>query len=462
VLQDERLWIGTTDVTRAALSDDASRAICQSVMLPYFQRQAYVPGIKAGLSRITETLREGLRPAWERRLIRKAETGKTVVAYLLTFFLVSWLLIIGHELSHTIVAQLAGLRVYRVTIGSGKLIGEFRLGRINFEFKRYFEGGLTALGTPQGYDSRLGIWLLTAAGPAFHLAVLILLHLAYQRTDFTQTLQTYAYLTIFFNVLYWRNLFDLALNLMPYTYREKAFEHKTDGYQLWRIPFYTQKDFDDYRKSALALEWLEPFRANRIQEALALMGQGRAEFPEAAVFELGEASTLLHVGAYDQALTTMRAALQREDVMKDNVMRVWANNDVAYALAILNRPEFFAEADECSQAALKDPFDRGPIIGTRGAVLLRLGKIEEGIELLKESLAEETSPRDRAENTCWLAIAYALQNDFTHAHQSLAEARRSKVIPYFYQQAEAEVAALYEATRPKPMTRLPEALKLAA
>ena len=458
VLEQQTLWLHTSDTTRAVISDEEARRICQSVMLPYFQRRAYVPGLKAGLQRITEKLQVGMRPAWQRKWDRKWETTKTLCAYGLAFWLVSLLLIIGHEASHSLVAQLAGLRVYRVAIGSGQTLCEFPLGKIKIEFNRRWAGGGTSLGTPRGYASRLGIWLMVAAGPGFHLFILTLLHLAYAKTNLSETLQAHTYLNIIFNVIYWRNWLDLAINLWPFTYRINTIEYKTDGYQLWRIPFYTQKDFDDYRQSALVLEWLEPFKANHIKQALTLIRQGRDEFPEAAVFTLAEAATLLHLGKYDEARALTNAALQGEGIKKHEAFLHWAYNDLAYAAALLNRPELFEEANEYSLKALKNPIEPGAAMGTRGSVLLRLQKVSEGMEMLTASIAQATSPRDRAENTCWLAIGYAMQNDFTQAQQSLAQARQSKIVPYFLAQAEAEVAALQQRTVQRPMTWQPVAL----
>ena len=45
------------------------------------------------------------------------------------------------------------------------------------------------------------------------------------------------------------------------------------------------------------------------------------------------------------------------------------------------------------------------IVGTRGAVLVEVGKLEEGAALLREAIGRQKDVRSRAINACHLAVA---------------------------------------------------------
>ena len=60
---------------------------------------------------------------------------------------------------------------------------------------------------------------------------------------------------------------------------------------------------------------------------------------------------------------------------------------------------------------------------TRGAVLVELGRIEEGLDMLRHALERESAPRERALIECYIALALAKQGHGEQAAAHLASAR---------------------------------------
>ena len=63
------------------------------------------------------------------------------------------------------------------------------------------------------------------------------------------------------------------------------------------------------------------------------------------------------------------------------------------------------------------------VVGTRGTVLVTLGKYEEGLRLLKKSMEDATSPRSKAENACHMAIGFAQTGQHNNACEYLQLAK---------------------------------------
>jgi tetratricopeptide (TPR) repeat protein len=101
-----------------------------------------------------------------------------------------------------------------------------------------------------------------------------------------------------------------------------------------------------------------------------------------------------------------------------------AANNLAYTDAVIGRAELMPEADKYSEEALQilswTPFTKG----TRGTVLLELGRPAEAIPYLLEAMQENDVPLNKAQSACWLAIAEARQGNLNSAQKYLEQARK--------------------------------------
>ncbi len=112
--------------------------------------------------------------------------------------------------------------------------------------------------------------------------------------------------------------------------------------------------------------------------------------------------------------------LQRRDLK--SAYRVLMLNNIAWSDLILDDPTLLEEADKNSLLAWERA-SHPSFNGTPGLVLVKLGRLNEGIRLLRYALRHNTALADRAANACSLAIAEAARGDQTTAHEYLALAR---------------------------------------
>lgn len=91
---------------------------------------------------------------------------------------------------------------------------------------------------------------------------------------------------------------------------------------------------------------------------------------------------------------------------------------------MMGKPELLHKADTCSRLAL----EKMPWIvynkGTRGSVLVELGKYEEGLRLLHDAMRNHTEKRGQALDACHIGIAEARRGNLAESRNYFAIARR--------------------------------------
>jgi len=127
-------------------------------------------------------------------------------------------------------------------------------------------------------------------------------------------------------------------------------------------------------------------------------------------------------GRFSDAQDIHRRLLQQH---KDNAeVRALMLNNVAFINAVMGDAKLLPEADEASRQAL----DHAPLSiyykGTRGCVLVEMGRYEEGIGLLQETMAAHTENADVALDACFVAIGAARSGNFEMAKDNLALAQK--------------------------------------
>ena len=97
------------------------------------------------------------------------------------------------------------------------------------------------------------------------------------------------------------------------------------------------------------------------------------------------------------------------------------------------------EADQFSAEALKHLPWVPAVIGTRGTVLVEIGQLDEGIALLKKSMALHGEKQGKALNACHIAIGELRRGDLNEAHKYLSTARTLDPKCFLLEEVEAQL-----------------------
>jgi len=129
----------------------------------------------------------------------------------------------------------------------------------------------------------------------------------------------------------------------------------------------------------------------------------------------------LDARAFADARTAFLSVLEQ---VEEPQARAMLQNNVAFTDFMMDAGEWRDEADALSAAAIAAFPKASSVLGTRGSVLVWLGRAKEGIPLLERSFAQHETSRDRATNACALAMGYHASGDTRAAARWLAIARR--------------------------------------
>lgn len=341
----------------------------------------------------------------------------------LLFFQMSLILtIVPHELGHAITARLLGERVFMIRIGTGRNLWKFDGWGFRFEIQTTPSGGLVFVAPPSLDCLRIKKFVHVAAGPMVNLLLVgaILPFLDFELHDYfpawsNKLFPGYA--------LLYANLYVLVINLWPRNARSSFGMSASDGKQLLQALFMSKEKCQSLHRTYYLLETGFLYKHGSKEKALECVDQGLELYPNYPLLLSSKGALLLEMGELEKALSIFKHALSHVDG-KQQVLRARLLNDIAYADVIYGGEECIKEADTYS----KDAFDaigwNAAIRGTRGAVLVAVGQVDEGISLLKESMEQIDVLNGKAQNACLLAEAEYLRGNPELGADYLTEARK--------------------------------------
>ncbi len=320
-----------------------------------------------------------------------------------------------HEAGHAALFRLVGWRVHGVTLGQGPILYERVLDRTRLRVQAWPWDGMTLAAPWPGSPPRLVRlrWLAGIAGGP--LANLLLLLLGWRLLEpgervFHGPAPGWALLAA--------NGWVLALNLFP----RRGPSYPNDGWQLLTVPFANRWRLAELGAASFLAEGHSLEARGRLAEAVRWAEEAVAAYPDAAQPRFSLGFFLVYAGELARAQACFAEALRQPDLTSE--LLPLAQNNLAWSIAARGLREALGEADELSRQAYERLGWQAAIAGTRGAVLVEQGRLEEGLELLERALArpEELVPMARASYLCSRAMALAALGRASEGAALMAEA----------------------------------------
>ena len=289
-----------------------------------------------------------------------------------------------HELGHALAGGLVGFRIVAITVGTGPSLVAFRIAGVSVQINALPLGGLT-MGIPAGRRAlRLRHWLFIAGGPAANVFIFFALRRVFGRGAGPITDDS------FLSTAIWLNWSALVLNLVPFRGTDGLF---SDGYGLFTIPFWSKQRIAQAAVHAELAPVAQALHRRDFETARRLGEAAHARHPAEPVplTLLGSAEHALR--RHEEARAHWRAALL---TAKEPRLVAGLKNNIAFVAAVIGRDEDLEEADRLSQEAVALLTEARPVTGTRGAVLVRLGRAGEALPLLERSAEATQTPQNQA------------------------------------------------------------------
>ncbi len=320
------------------------------------------------------------------------------ISFWMAAFLASTIL---HELGHAVAGTLAGFRIFRLEIGMGLTISEFKWAGFRWRFQTIPFGG-RVYGVPKKLDGyRLNRSLFILGGPAVNLILALISCIFLWLDEVLKSTRLDGFEPI--KVLVLSNCVLLTFSLWPHRFNSAQGKIANDALLLWQTWRQDTSKITATLPYLYLLESDECLRERKFGEAQKWLAEGLRAFPDNHWLKLSAATTLIFEEKLDQARDALRA-LVTEFEANNNLFPTLLNN-IAYVDALLGRPELLSEADDYSQRALESSPTIIYFKGTRGIVLVELGRSDEGVPLLEEALRKIPEKAGKAIDACYLGIA---------------------------------------------------------
>src|SRR5215471_12450427 len=347
-------------------------------------------------------------------------------------------LIVLHESSHAIAGKILGFRIFSIGIGYGRLLVDTRLLGIRLKLKLIPVNGETVLASPTLNRLRLRWWLAIFSGPASHLAVLLLMFSfgggASTRYSLGSLLHRPSALGIFFSL----NWLSLVGSLLPL--RGPLFSRRpgppADGYRLLTVPFLSESGVAELAASYYVLEAADLIDAGCAERALSHCAEALLVYPEGEVARALIAIANIRLGKWGEARSILAELLNGRCYTRDEM-----KNSIAWSDLFLGDPALVEEADIYSKEALGAQPRNVYYQGTRGAVLVSTGRVEEGISMLSRAYSRHQDRHARASVAYWLGIAEARRGNYAKGIEWVRAAKTQCANHEMARMAVAEVAA---------------------
>jgi len=225
---------------------------------------------------------------------------------------------------------------------------------------------------------------------------------------------------LFGPILVLANIFLLAINLWPHQISIGGSKIASDGLGLLNAVLMPEKTANDLRGSFFLLETNHLGTSSQYEQALRVCEQGLQQFPSHS--SLRHLLPACHFLLRDYARARQLWLRLLAEASPDPEHRLIYLKNIVTVDLLIGDLHLLGEADAfSSEAFLCAPWDHRMY---RGAVLIELGRIDEGVALIRAALPKAKTPVPKTWGHSYLALAAARKGQEEQCRSHLVEARR--------------------------------------
>lgn len=355
----------------------------------------------------------------------------------------AWIVsIVLHELGHAVAARLANLTPFILVVGGGPRLFLGRALGMAVDIGLLPGSGLTlcaSRGPRAGMKWRL--LSMCAGGP---LASVVLLAFAFRAfpeswnallTGTDDWIGPGAALVL-------ANLLVLVSTAIPAARSGPGVLPHGDLIQILRLPWLEPRVVNESLDMAGAMGFRQLLVLGRHQAAFEEARRVLDADPDQWTLRYQLADMLIHARRYPEAAAEYARVLQAPTLLHRNDLKLAAAiafNNHAWARYMMGGAENLTLADRSSRKAIGLGPENPHVLGTRGAVLVAVGKVKKGRRLLETALRKHRDGGARALNLAGLSMVSARTGRVPEARSLLVDARRLDRHCVLLERAEGEL-----------------------
>ncbi len=308
--------------------------------------------------------------------------------------------VIPHELGHALAGRLLGYRVFRITIGYGRVLFSRKFLGWEWEFRPLPIGGVAVIATCSPRFYRLRHFVMLLAGPLVNVIFIVLLFWILPKGSSLTSYSSHGVAPALDFFL--ANAILLGINLWPRKITTAAGVTEDDGMALLTVPFIAREKVEERLAAYYFLASQELCRQKQYFQAVSLCEEGLTLYPDAVLLRTQLGIVYLSLNEYEKASTTFAGLLAHKDIKLDQKMILL--NNIAYTNLLSGKNQLIEESNRYSEEAYKNIPWVPAVKGTRGAVLVEMGRVDEGLVLLREAFDAHFEPEGKALNAAHIAL----------------------------------------------------------
>ncbi|MFN6470021.1 MAG: site-2 protease family protein [Nostoc sp. SerVER01] len=338
-----------------------------------------------------------------------------IFLYILIFCGFLYIDIIIHEFGHAIAGWIVKIPIKRITIGFGHNIFKYKFNETTLLINQGLQGGLTYPGIFSPNFLRLRYFFFTLGGVGLQVMAmaLVIVIISAIKSIYPLAFNNASLFLTIVNIFLFSNFILIFFNLLPFKVNMMGVSIPNDGLQLLTIFFINQQKIQEILLSGKIIEGMEYLEENDFQKAELIFRECLVNNSTSLIPKINLSVALIRQQKIDEAIILLSKLITESD---KNPMQLFIFNNLAWSYLIkgLNQREFLNLADNYSAQAIKISNQHIYVVGTRACVLIELGKLDEGINLLKghislnQAINEATNP---ALGFLYLAYAYYLKGN---------------------------------------------------
>jgi hypothetical protein len=340
-----------------------------------------------------------------------------------------------HEFGHVIAARLAGIGVNRVIIGNGKELLRKSIFGISVVITNNIGGALTLMGSIDRNLLKMRFAFFVAGGVLFQSLLTVASYVLFGTKDWTLLFTSEIGIS---NMFVFSNILLIVTNLIPRHFNMYGLSIPNDGLRILTAPFLKEKDINGLLFADRIFKAHENFEKKEYLAAAAAYEKCIVECPDLLISRLNLSVVLLKLLNFDKAENVLMQLLHEDGIDKYSCL---IYNNLAWVNLLYYTDESLRKAADFSKIAFDLNSSSNSIIGTRGSVLIALGSINEGIELLSQitKFKKEIDPKtNNATDFLFLAYGYLTANKGDEGNKYLNRAES------YYTQMEPDEKYLFE------------------
>jgi len=349
-----------------------------------------------------------------------------------------------HEFAHAYTGYWLGWRIFTVNLGLGKTVFKGKVFGFETVLRAIPYGGFVAAAPRETAHYRLKLFTFSAAG-LFANVILLAASLLIMRVSSDHFGGLTSKLD-FIQMLFFANLGIIIENLWPGFIFTTLGRQASDGRRLLHALNGDPKEREQSHAGWFVGEGALCHAKQEYEAARMWFEKGLRLYPENVYLLTGSGNSLLALKEFRQARQVFNSLLPRlpDDrsalghiltraknfdsrlprLQNARLVLATVLNNLAYADVVLEDGDLLEEADRYSKDAMLTLGWHPAINGTRGAVLLEMGRVDEALPLLRMAMRVHEDPVGKAQVACWLAMAQARKGDLTASGKLLEEAAK--------------------------------------